>query len=72
MKNDSYAINAIKNKQYVIVDCKLMPSNIFKALTKITIDIVVKKIEKIFKKKYPKLSIELKIISLNSKVETFK
>ena len=25
-----------------------------------------------FKKKYPKLSIELKIISLNSKVETFK
>jgi carbonic anhydrase len=30
------------------------------------------KIEKIFKKKYPKLSIELKIISLNSKVETFK
>ena len=48
MKNDSYAINAIKNKQYVIVDCKLMPSNIFKALTKITIDIVVKKIEKMF------------------------
>ena len=31
-----------------------------------------KKIKKIFKKKYPKLSIELKIISLNSKVETFK
>ena len=30
------------------------------------------KIEKIFKKKYPKLSIELKIISLNSRVETFK
>jgi carbonic anhydrase len=30
------------------------------------------KIKKIFKKKYPKLSIELKIISLNSKVETFK
>ena len=29
------------------------------------------KIKKIFKKKYPKLSIELKIISLNSKVETF-
>ena len=29
-------------------------------------------IKKIFKKKYPKLSIELKIISLNSKVETFK
>ena len=31
-----------------------------------------KKIKKIFKKKYPKLSIELKIISLNSKVETFR
>ena len=30
------------------------------------------KIKKIFKKKYPKLSIELKIISLNSKVETFR
>tara|TARA_Y100000992_G_scaffold131520_1_gene86762 strand:+ start:88 stop:504 length:417 start_codon:yes stop_codon:yes gene_type:complete len=30
------------------------------------------KIKKKFKKKYPKLSIELKIISLNSKVETFK
>ena len=29
-------------------------------------------IKKKFKKKYPKLSIELKIISLNSKVETFK
>ena len=31
-----------------------------------------KKIKKIFEKKYPKLSIELKLISLNSKVETFK
>ena len=30
------------------------------------------KIKKTFRKKYPKLSIELKIISLNSKVETFK
>ena len=30
------------------------------------------KIKKIFRKKYPKLSIELKVISLNSKVETFK
>ena len=30
------------------------------------------KLKKIFKKKYPKLSIELKIISLNSKVETFR
>ena len=30
------------------------------------------KLKRIFKKKYPKLSIELKIISLNSKVETFK
>ena len=30
------------------------------------------KIKKIFKKKYPKLSVEFKIISLNSKVETFK
>ena len=30
------------------------------------------KIKKIFKRKYPKLSIELKIISLNSKVETFR
>ena len=30
------------------------------------------KIKKVFKKKYPKLSIELKIISLNSKVETFR
>ena len=31
-----------------------------------------KKIKKIFRKKYPKFSIELKIISLNSKVEKFK
>ena len=31
-----------------------------------------KKIKKIFRKKYPKLSIELRLISLNSKVETFK
>ena len=30
------------------------------------------KIKNIFRKKYPKLSIELKIISLNSNVETFK
>ena len=30
------------------------------------------KIKKIFRKKYPKLSIELKIISINSKVETFR
>ena len=29
------------------------------------------KIKKIFKKKYPKLRIELKLLSLNSKVETF-
>ena len=29
-----------------------------------------KKIKKIFRKKYPKLSIELKLISLNGKVET--
>ena len=29
------------------------------------------KIKKIIKKKYPKLKIELKLISLNSKVETF-
>ena len=36
------------------------------------LDLVLSKIKKIFKKKYPKLSIELKIISLNSKVETFK
>ena len=31
-----------------------------------------KKIKKIFKKKYQKLGVEFKIISLNSKVETFK
>ena len=31
-----------------------------------------KKMKKIFRQKYPKLSIEFKIISLNSKVETFK
>ena len=30
------------------------------------------KIKKIFRKKYPKLSIELKIISINSKVEIFR
>ena len=30
------------------------------------------KLKKIFKKKYPKLGIELKLISLNGKVETFK
>ena len=29
-------------------------------------------IKKLFKKKYPKLRIELKIISLNNKVETYK
>ena len=31
-----------------------------------------KKIKKIFKKKYPKLSIELNIISLNSRIEKYK
>ena len=31
-----------------------------------------KKIKKIFKKKYPKLKIELKLISLNNKIENFK
>jgi carbonic anhydrase len=31
-----------------------------------------KKIKKIFKKKYPKLSIELNIISLNNKIEKYK
>jgi len=31
-----------------------------------------KKIKRIFKKKYPKLKIELKLISLNKKVENFK
>ena len=31
-----------------------------------------KKIKKIFKKKYPKLSIELNIISLNSGIEKYK
>ncbi len=30
------------------------------------------KIKKTFQKKYPKLKIELKLISLNNKVETFK
>ena len=30
-----------------------------------------RKIKKIFKRKYPKLRVELKLISLNSKVETF-
>tara|TARA_Y200000002_G_scaffold192953_1_gene159313 strand:- start:312 stop:728 length:417 start_codon:yes stop_codon:yes gene_type:complete len=30
------------------------------------------KIKKLFKKKYPKLSIDLKIISLNKKVENFR
>ena len=32
----------------------------------------LQKIKKIFRKKYPKLSIELKIISINSKVEIFR
>ena len=32
----------------------------------------LQKIKKIFKKKYPRLSIELNIISLNKKVETYK
>ena len=36
------------------------------------LDLVLSKIKKIFKRKYPKLRIELKLISLNSKVETFK
>ena len=40
--------------------------------TKVHKNAFLLKIKKIFKKKYPKLSIELKIISLNSKVETFK
>ena len=31
-----------------------------------------KKIKKIFKKKYPKLKIELKLISLNKKIQNFK
>ena len=31
----------------------------------------LKKIKKIFKKKYPKLKIELKLISLNKKIENF-
>ena len=31
-----------------------------------------KKIKKIFKKKYPKLKIELKLISLNRKIQNFK
>ena len=31
-----------------------------------------KKIKKIFKKKYPKLKIELKLISLNRKIKNFK
>ena len=31
-----------------------------------------KKIKKIFRKKYPKLSIELKLISLNKKIQNFK
>ena len=31
-----------------------------------------KKIKKIFKKKYPKLSIELNIISLNTRIERYK
>ena len=31
-----------------------------------------KKLKKIFKKKYPKLKIELKLISLNSKIKNFK
>ena len=31
-----------------------------------------KKIKKIFKKKYPKLSIELNILSLDKKIETYK
>ena len=31
-----------------------------------------KKIKKIFKKKYPKLSIELNIISLNTRIEKYK
>ena len=30
------------------------------------------KIKKIFKKKYPKLNIELNIISLNKKIEKYK
>ena len=32
----------------------------------------LQKIKKLFKKKYPKLNIELNIISLNKKVETYK
>ena len=32
----------------------------------------LQKIKKLFKKKYPRLSIELNIISLNKKVETYK
>ena len=32
----------------------------------------LQKIKKLFKKKYPRLSIELNIISLNKKIETYK
>ena len=36
------------------------------------LDLVLSKIKKLFKKKYPKLRIEFKIISLNNKVETYR
>ena len=38
--------------------------------TKVHID-SFQKIKKMFKKKYPKLKIELKLISLNKKIENF-
>ena len=58
-------------------DCgaaKILNGNkIFNKLNEIKIhETSFMKIKKIFKKKYPKLSIELKIISLNKKVKNFK
>ena len=48
-----------RKKEFTRIDEKKIHRNSFQ------------KIKKIFKKKYPKLKIELKLISLNSKVETF-
>ena len=62
---EGYGVDLINTSQKYIEDfTNLNETNVHKNS--------FQKIKKIFRKKYPKLSIELKIISLNSNVETFK
>ena len=77
--NMDTSINLHKIKRLIVInhrDCgaaKIINGN--KVFSKINETKIHKnsfiKIKKIFKKKYPKLKIELKIISLNKKIENF-